>query len=184
MHPGWGAALGWFKRTSRTVRSFRIQPDTGKQAGFTLFTFYLAGMKTREILFRGKRIVGIGWVEGELMGGEIHIQTSYPDEWWGHEVTPESVGQFTGILDKNGTKIFEGDIVETDGSLSFSNYDSERFSKRQIVVSDCGFVGIRIGNQFDVDHNSSAHIWSNYQLWNIARSLTVIGNVFDNPDLL
>ena len=142
-------------------------------------------MKTREILFKGKRVNSSDWEFGSLYENHIIRNLSIDNDGVGgmYTIIPKSVGQFIGLTDKNGVKIFEGDIVETDGSVSFSNYDSGKFSKRQIISSDCGFVGIRIGNQFDMDHNSSAHIWGNYQLWNIARSLTVIGNTHDNPEL-
>lgn len=68
----------------------------------------------REIKFRGKRIDNSEWVYG-------NIQVPKPpfDRWfmWDEEhrqceVIPETVGQFTGLLDKNGKEIYEGDIIE------------------------------------------------------------------------
>ena len=81
----------------------------------------------REILFRGKRVDNGEWVYGYLLhriiwGNDvfiIRVEDNGFDSYIEYGVFPETVGQYTGITDKNGTKIFEGDLVSTDIARPF-----------------------------------------------------------------
>lgn len=113
-------------------------------------------MSEREILFRGKRLNNGEWVEGYFIRqyGSNEIITA-DDEIY--HITPETVGQYTG-LDKNGTRIFEGDIISCDyfiGVVSFYN--------GCWCASEMGKLPEDL-----------------YELIN----LKVIGNIYDNPELL
>ena len=128
----------------------------------------------REILFRGKDIKS-NWYEGLL------AHNIAKDEWYisnkagistAYQVRPETIGQFTGLTDKNGTKIFEGDIVEYK--------TGDKFRIGRVFFSD-----FRASFSVTAGKNGSARI--NNDLFNYIQngnSVTVIGNIYDNPELI
>ena len=124
----------------------------------------------REILFRGKTKDG-KWVVGNgIIQGVDHISyarwVDISNDKIRYEVIPETVGQFTGLTDKNGKKIFEGDIVR----FSHEAYDED-------------FIGAVI-----FDECESGFILKNGDGWvgfsYIGECYEVIGNIHDNPELL
>lgn len=108
----------------------------------------------REILFRAKRNPSGEWIEGFLVGN-CHI-----GDWVSCEpVHRRTVGQFTGLTDRNGKKIFEGDILKAAGLYIVDFYDES-------FVIRFGENGIEYFHEHFIDE------------------MEVIGNIHDNPELL
>jgi uncharacterized phage protein (TIGR01671 family) len=129
----------------------------------------------REILFRGKDNKTGEWRYGNLeTGGVLYLIRLKIYEWF---VDPETVGQYTGLDDRNGVKIFEGDIVrkvirETGGEGKSG----------KIVFENGAFAIIYDGYlPFDFQTVVTLHFYSEKVLK--YAELEVIGNIHDNPEL-
>lgn len=124
----------------------------------------------REILFRGKRKDNGEWVAGSLIsftGSQFTAIFSSPS--FSCSVDPETVGQYTGLTDKNGRKIFEGDIL---GGFLDEDYPE---NKTIVTVEWYEYMWVtRQGNYYpDSLEESDVTDW-----------FEVIGNIYDNPELL
>ena len=129
----------------------------------------------REILFRGKRVDNGGWVYGNLIQrniwGAVFPIIRAEDNGYGNfkewEVIPETVGQYTGLKDKKGVKIFEGDVVRYLNSIESGN---------GVVIFDaCAFLF----NWIDIDETDS--LLRHFQC---SEELKIIGNIHDNQELM
>lgn len=139
----------------------------------------------REILFRGKRIDNGEWVEGfyvhipcgRFLCDEHLIQTVDADGRIGqlYTVYESTLGQFTGLTDKNGKKIFEGDIVHVLGNQKVEDWKNVDYIG-SVAFLDAGFCAI--------DGTIEDHAFRRYQLPRLDFDLEVIGNIHDNPGLL
>ena len=138
----------------------------------------------REILFRGKRKDNEEWVKGHLgieVGNQLVIEycdfDDILDEYCVKErfIIPETVGQYTGLCDKNGTRIFEGDIVR--GRSEYFGHDN--FCRGGVFWSEGRFV-ISFGDSVEacekLDDTEELREWH--------EDVEVIGNIFDEPELL
>jgi len=136
----------------------------------------------REILFRGKRTDNGEWTYGNLIGDDAIVgEMAYFDDdyfittFW-YKVNPETVGQFTGITDKNGIKVFEGDIV----SISYSR----AFFEKQIP-STIGVVRyLDCLPRFMIMGGVEPNCVAISSFCNTGEEWEVIGNIYDNPELL
>ena len=143
----------------------------------------------REILFRGKRTDNGEWIEAAYSPFNLnffgereekpHIIIISDDKnidglWC--EVIPETVGQYTGLTDKNGVRIFEGDILKS--TIKIIDYADVGFSISHYDEEDIGIVEWR-KDGFMIAHKSGTWARSFYGCENY-----VIGNIHDNPDIL
>lgn len=131
----------------------------------------------REIKFRGiSKIYGC-WRFGDLyrtnLEGGVAIQFyDEVDGWMTEDANPKTIGQFTGLKDRNGKEIYEGDIIRRIARISF--YGNNKASAHVVKFGEDGiYNGFYLEPQCDaffVSHNSFV--------------FEVIGNIHDNPELM
>lgn len=119
----------------------------------------------REILFRGKRIDNGAWVNGFYLSstdfaskGISVITVDKPRI--PHYVSTDTIGQFTGLTDKNGKRIFEGDILDVEGVAYRCRWDDGNFE----------FGLVNKEESFSIAY--------------APHCIKIIGNIHDNPELL
>ena len=134
-------------------------------------------------IFRGERVDNGEWAEGDLMqwsDGTIRICVENGnDENTATTVIPETVGQCTGLTDKNGKLIFEGDVVKSDGYIFIV-----KFGKCGGVANNenYGYMGFYFDG-FDDITNDALRMGLRNDICYFT-DIEVIGNIHDNPELL
>lgn len=119
----------------------------------------------REILFRGKALSSGMWVKGgyvkgpEISGGHSYIVRYLNGGVYWHRVDPATVGQYTGLMDKNGKRIFEGDVTYDGCTIERVWFKNGQW----VTVNRLGY-------------------WA--ELYKYANHYEVIGNIHDNPELV
>lgn len=155
----------------------------------------------REILFKAKRVDNGEWVEGNLIiSHRNHVDKNFKcveyyilnDDYLNGEfigfkikVIPKTVSQFTGLTDKNGVKIFENDIVEHieefDRETEFGEIRRWTENKRYIVIYDLEEADYKATNG-EKEYKGNYTYLGQYK--KEEDNVEIIGNIFDNPELL
>ncbi len=121
----------------------------------------------REILFRGKRVDNGEWAESPYPYGTMSSGVVQ------HDFISQTVGQYTGHTDKNEKKIFEGDIIKYEtpdcsviyGTINFGEY----------AIYNIGFY---------ISWPNYLYVRQDLGFWLKQREIVIIGNIYDNPELI
>lgn len=155
----------------------------------------------REVLFRGKRLDNGEWETGSLVivRMDCHDAQYYiADKMTGYHtpVDPAAVGQYTGLKDKNGKLIFEGDIIRYNTYDDFGCHSVVRFGEYEQDGSggeysprDCVGWYVEVDNftcpdWCDDDPEYFRHYMWQQNILEVLGTCEVIGNIHDNPELL
>lgn len=136
----------------------------------------------RGILFRGKEPQG-DWCYGGLIQSandfyiSFYISIGIDKGFMCAFVKPETIGQYTGLTDKNGKKIFEGDIVTyDDAEADYEGYHDN-------VFLNCGEVRISAWDGIYFTNRQTVEMSDLYESETMV-DCEIIGNIYDNPELL
>jgi hypothetical protein len=130
----------------------------------------------REIIFRGKDFLKEEWVYGDLVKTKnfVAIKRTNGDYFHPTQVSPNTVGQYTGLKDKDGREIYEGDILQYIGKR---RDNMNKVYRRKVVFHEGMFALL----------SKELPVYSalNYHCMEDGRSAwSVIGNIHDNPELI
>lgn len=132
----------------------------------------------REILFRGKRLDNGEWIYGDIChhDGVISYIGQHPADgsMLCYDLDPSTIGQYTGLTDKNGKKIFEGDIIDASNEWWYASGPAGHDSPVILVEWSNDLCGFEPFANYDCDCG----------VYISAKNCEVIGNIHDNPELL
>lgn len=146
----------------------------------------------RTIKFRGKRVDNGEWEYGDYhrRAGGVHcIIVMEPSEqgkvlYIVHQVDPDTVGQLTGLLDKNGEEIYEGDVLQR---IPNEQYSDATGIPLDMLREDIGEGGDLVFVRYDESQSSVMYLSLSRKFnvhWLNTQYFTIIGNIHDNPELL
>lgn len=143
----------------------------------------------REIKFRGKRVDIGQWIYGSLIRDgktscRIVLGDNEPGTYDWYEVVPESVGQLTGLSDKNGREIYEGDILRIPPK---DDWEKTNYACFEVFWHDNDSADRHIGFQLNRVHLHGAlagYGGTEAMLPKWTKQMDIIGNIFETPELL
>lgn len=140
----------------------------------------------REYKFRGKRIDNGEWVYGNLLTyfNKPAIQDYAQTNGEIFLVDPDTVGQYTGLKDRNGKEIYEGDIIQFEdmGEVGYEYKEGYDFINRAIVTFENG--RFTLDEFMDTNSGVVEELADHEETYSVIKHSEVIGNRWDNPDLL
>lgn len=129
----------------------------------------------REILFRGKRVDNGEWAESEYPYGTMSCGVVC------HDFDHETIGQFTGLTDNNGVKIFEGDILSSD-RYPYTSDGKRNYFAEVVWFDNCPAFGLYT---FKAPKSSVRGISEGSEfIEDDLSDMEIIGNIYDNPELI
>lgn len=125
----------------------------------------------REIKFRGKRLDNGEWIEGDLLRMNDHrfiFPDPAPEGIDKYEVDPATVGEYTGLKDRNGKEVYEGDVIK----IPETDFNAEIIGR--VLFDDDAYYIIPL---------RGGHLWGLH--WSLRKhDAKIIGNLHDNLELL